>query len=216
MKLIVKKIFFTLVFALIACAVNAKTDTTTVSLDTYKQLTGEFKSCKAFSVDFDLSNMRYGSLTFNDFLVFCKGSYNYEPEFINILFKKWEETFYSQPQFVRPNEATTPFRIHIKVTDINERAGMKATALVTYKDSINYSLINLSVENGRWNSFDKLLMEKAEDQVKFLNKGLKAKEPNLIIKDKVQIKKAANAEIEKMKERERQKWADHMYYQDQY
>lgn len=59
-------------------------------------------------------------------------------------------------------------------------------------------------------------MEKAEDQVKLLNKGLKAKEPNLIIKDKVQIKKAKNAEIEKMKEKERQKWADHMYYQDQY
>ena len=149
MKLIVKKIFFTLVFALIACAVNAKTDTTTVSLDTYKQLTGEFKSCKAFSVDFDLSNIKYGNLTFNDFLVFCKGSYNYEPEFINILFKKWEETFYSQPQFVRPSEAATPFRIHIKVTNINERAGMEASAMVTYKDSINYSHINLSVENGR-------------------------------------------------------------------
>ena len=216
MKFFLKKIFFISFLALIAFTANAKTDTTTVSLETYKQLTGEFKSCKAFSVDFDLSNMRYGNLTFNDFLVFCKGSFNYEPEFINILFKKWEETFYSQPQFVRPSEAATPFRIHIKVTNINERAGMEASAMVTYKDSINYSHINLSVENGRWNSFDKLLMEKAEDQVKLLNKGLKAKEPNLIIKDKVQIKKAKNAEIEKMKEKERQKWADHMYYQDQY
>ena len=216
MKFFLKKIFFISFLALIAFTANAKTDTTTVSLETYKQLTGEFKSCKAFSVDFDLSNIKYGNLTFNDFLVFCKGSYNYEPEFINILFKKWEETFYSQPQFVRPSEAATPFRIHIKVTNINERAGMEASAMVTYKDSINYSLINLSVENGRWNSFDKLLMEKAEDQVKLLNKGLKAKEPNLIIKDKVQIKKAKNAEIEKMKEKERQKWADHMYYQDQY
>lgn len=216
MKFFLKKIFFISFLALIAFTANAKTDTTTVSLETYKQLTGEFKSCKAFSVDFDLSNIKYGNLTFNDFLVFCKGSYNYEPEFINILFKKWEETFYSQPQFVRPSEAATPFRIHIKVTNINERAGMEASAMVTYKDSINYSHINLSVENGRWNSFDKLLMEKAEDQVKLLNKGLKAKEPNLIIKDKVQIKKAKNAEIEKMKEKERQKWADHMYYQDQY
>ena len=216
MKFFLKKIFIISFLALIAFTANAKTDTTTVSLETYKQLTGEFKSCKAFSVDFDLSNIKYGNLTFNDFLVFCKGSYNYEPEFINILFKKWEETFYSQPQFVRPSEAATPFRIHIKVTNINERAGMEASAMVTYKDSINYSHINLSVENGRWNSFDKLLMEKAEDQVKLLNKGLKAKEPNLIIKDKVQIKKAKNAEIEKMKEKERQKWADHMYYQDQY
>ena len=225
MKLIVKKIFFTLVFALIACAVNAKTDTTTVSLDTYKQLTTEFKNSTAFSVDFDLSNMRYGNLTFNDFLVFCKGSFNYEPEFINISFKKWEETFYSQPQFIRPSETATPFRIHIKVTNINERAGMEATAMVTYKDSINYSLINLSVENGRWNTFDKLLMEKAEDQVKLLNKGLKAKEPNLIITDKtaqktkakkVKVKRTKEEEIELMKERERQKWADHMYYQDQY
>ncbi len=225
MKLFVKKIFFTLFLSLIVFTANAKTDTTTVSLGTYNRLTGEFKNCTAFSVDFDLSNMRYGSLTFNDFLVFCKGSYNYEPEFINILFKKWEETFYSQPQFVRPSEAATTFRIHIKVTDINERAGMKATAMVTYKDSINYSLINLSVENGRWNSFDKLLMEKAEDQVKILNKGLKAKEPNLIIKDKdakkaktkkAKVKRTKQEEIELMKERERQKWADHMYYQDQY
>ncbi len=225
MKLFVKKIFFTLFLALIAFAANAKSDTTIVSLDTYNRLTGEFKNCTAFSVDFDLNNMSYGSLTFNDFLIFCKGSYNYEPEFINILFKKWEETFYSQPQFVRPNEATTPFRIHIKVTDINERAGMKATALVTYKDSINYSLINLSVENGRWNTFDKLLMEKAEDQVKLLKKGLKTTAPNLIIKDKdakkaktkkAKVKRTKQEEIELMKERERQKWADHMYYQDQY
>ena len=149
MKFFLKKIFFISFLALIAFTANAKTDTTTVSLETYKQLTGEFKSCKAFSVDFDLSNIKYGNLTFNDFLVFCKGSYNYEPEFINILFKKWEETFYSQPQFVRPSEAATPFRIHIKVTNINERAGMEGSGMVTYKDSINYSHINLSVENGR-------------------------------------------------------------------
>lgn len=213
MKFFLKKIFFISFLALIAFTANAKTDTTTVSLETYKQLTGEFKSCKAFSVDFDLSNMRYGSLTFNDFLVFCKGTYGYDPEYIDVLFKKWECEFYKDQKFVRPEEAITPFKIHVKLTDINERAGMKATAVVTYKDSIDYSFIDLSVGNGRWNTFGKLLLEKAKEQVNKLKTALNSKKPYLLSKDKASeeaIKQEIkNKKSERKREKEKQKWAEY-------
>ena len=48
MKFFLKKIFFISFLALIAFTANAKTDTTTVSLETYKQLTVNLKAAKHF------------------------------------------------------------------------------------------------------------------------------------------------------------------------
>lgn len=160
-----------------------------------------------------MSNATYGDLTHDEFITYCKGTYGYDPEYIDVLFKKWECEFYKDQKFVRPEEAITPFKIHVKLTDINESAGMKATAVVTYKDSIDYSFIDLSVGNGRWNTFGKLLLEKAKEQVSKLKTALNSKKPYLLSKDKASeeaIKQEIkNKKSERKREKEKQKWAEY-------
>ena len=212
MNVSLKKAIILSVMVLVFCTAKAQ-DKNAVSIETYERLTAEFKRCNAFVIDFDMSNATYGDLTHDEFITYCKGTYGYDPEYIDVLFKKWECEFYKDPKFVRPKEAVTPFKIHIKISDINELAGMKATAVVTYKDSIDYSFIDLSVGNGRWNTFGKLLLEKAKEQVSKLKTALNSKKPYLLSKDKASeeaIKQEIkNKKSERKREKEKEKWAEY-------
>lgn len=212
MNVSLKKAIILSVMALVFCTAKAQ-DKSAVSIETYEKLTAELKKCNTFVVDFDTSNMTYGDLTHDEFITYCKGTYGYDPDYIDILFKKWKGEFYKDPKFMRPEDAATPFRIHVTLADINELAGMKATAVVTYKDSIDYSFIDLSVGNGRWNTFGKLLLEKAEEQVSKLKAALNSKKPYLFCKDKAS-EEAIKQEIKNNKserkiEKEKQKWAEY-------
>ena len=210
MNVSLKKAIILSVMVLVFCTAKAQ-DKSAVSIETYERLTAELKNCNTFVVDFDTSNMTYGDLTHDEFITYCKGTYGYDPEYIDVLFKKWKGEFYKDPKFVRPKEAVTPFKIHIKISDINELAGMKAIAVVTYKDSIDYSFIDLSVGNGRWNTFGKLLLEKAKEQVNKLKTTLNSAKPYLLCKDKASeeaIKQEIkNKKSERKREKEKQKWA---------
>ena len=107
MNVSLKKAIILSVMALLFCTAKAQ-DKSAVSIETYERLTAEFKRCNALVIDFDMSNATYGDLTHDEFITYCKGTYGYDPEYIDVSFKKWECEFYKDQKFVRPEEAITP------------------------------------------------------------------------------------------------------------
>lgn len=68
---------------------------------------------------------------------------------------------------------TAPFIAHVIINKVERNAAIEAQALIVYNDSIPFSLINLSVEAGRWNKFSVLWRENAEKMARMLKNKIK-------------------------------------------
>lgn len=138
---------------------------------TLKDIKKEFKHQKEFALDVDLSHTSFSGLSYEDFIEYLAGKNNVSPLFMKAVINKYKASFYvtsKEYRFVEDKSNTIPYRIHIRVENINEQAGVAAKAFISYKDSVDFAYFDLSVKDGRWNSFDVLLSENAEKQRSYL------------------------------------------------
>lgn len=68
---------------------------------------------------------------------------------------------------------TAPFIAHVVINKVERNAAIEAQALIVYNDSVPFSLINLSVEAGRWNKFSVLWRENVEKMARMLKNKIK-------------------------------------------
>lgn len=142
---------------------------------TLRQINRDFIKQRTFAFDVDLSKATYSGLSLDKFKEFMTYKGLGTPEYIDIALEKYKNAFYvtkKRLSFVRDTENKYPYKINIKVTNITEKAGIVAEAVISYKDSIDFATINLNVDDGRWNTFDVLLAENAEEQLKLLVNSL--------------------------------------------
>lgn len=161
-----------LVFAAFFMCIGASYSQTT---KTNEEIKAEFLKQREFALDVDLSNTVYSGMNYDEFAEYMEIKENMPQKFLKAALSKYKVSFYSNTKkykFVNDKNKEIPFRIHIKVENISEKAGIQATAIITYNDSVDIASIDLPVEDGRWNSFDVLLEENAQKQLKELNSAL--------------------------------------------
>ena len=113
----------------------------------------------------DMDSTTYCHNTYDKFAAWAERKFNYDSFYVHSLMERYKSMFYANnTYFVRANESQTHFSIRVKVRSINENAGVNATAFICYKGIKDFAIIEVSVEDGRWNSFDNLLLENAEKQ----------------------------------------------------
>lgn len=165
-----KKLFVVLFLLLAVCSGFSQ------GSKTFNELKKEFRKQKVFALDVDLSKTQYSGLSLEDFKEYVAEKNGTKPILVKVALSKYKSSFYMSSKkykFVNDSTNTIPYRIHIKVESINENAGIVAKAIVSYKDSMDIASFDLSVKDGRWNTFDVLLKENAEKQLKLLNGTLK-------------------------------------------
>ncbi len=144
---------------------------------TLKQIKKNFLKQKEFAIDVDLSTTSFSGLSCEDFIEYVAGKNDISPSFVNAAINKYKTSFFQTVKgyrFVEDKANTVPYKIHIRVESLNEQAGIVAKAFISYKDSVDFAYIDLSVKDGRWNSFDVLLNENAEKQRIYLLKTLRS------------------------------------------
>lgn len=168
-----KKLFFVFV-ALFTCVGMSYSQVE----KTNKEIKKEFLRQREFALDVDLSNTVFAGMNSDDFVAYMSMKENITKEALQIVLNKYKSSFYvgnTKYKFVDDKNGDMPYRIHIKVKSISEKAGIKANAIVTYKDSVDIASIDLPVEDGRWNTFAVLLEENAEKQCRELDVALRRK-----------------------------------------
>lgn len=146
---------------------------------TNKEIKKGFKKQREFALDVDLSNTIYSGMNYEDFAKYMNIEENIPPKELQNVLNKYKYSFYSNNmkyKYVCDNTGSMAYRIHIKVLSISEKAGIQATAIITYKDVVDIASLDLSVNDGRWNKFAKLLEENQEKQRENLDKLLRVKD----------------------------------------
>lgn len=165
-----KRLFVAMVSLFAVCSVYPQTG------KTFNELKKEFRKQKVFALDVDLSKTQYSGLSFDDFKEYVAEKNGTKSILVKVALNKYKSSFYMPSKyykFVNDSTNTIPYRIHLNVESINENAGIVAKAIVSYKDSVDIASIDLSVKDGRWNTFDVLMEENAQKQLKLLIGTLK-------------------------------------------
>lgn len=149
----------------IAIASSLCLEAQTFSSKDIKMMKKDFIAARNFSLSIDMDSTMYCHNTYDKFVAWVERTLNYDSFYVHSLIERYKSTFYANnTYFVREGEKQTTFSIKLKVRSVNENAGVNATAFISYQDSLNFAVVDVSIENGRWNSFDNLLLENAEKQ----------------------------------------------------
>lgn len=164
-----KRLIFVLISLFVALAAYSQNE------ETFKSLKKKFKKQRVFVLDLDLSDVKYGTMPYERFKERVSIKDDIDPLLVDMSIEDYEKSFYCTYKgltFVKKPSAEIPFSIHVKVDEISSKAAIKAKALITYNDSLDFAEIDLDVEEGKWNSFDVLLKENQEEQLKKLCNSL--------------------------------------------
>lgn len=154
-----------LLLTFIAIALSLCLGAQTFSSRDIKMMKKDFIAARSFSLSIDMDSTVYCHNTYDRFLAWAERTLNYDSFYVHSLIERYKSMFYADnTYFVRAGETQTPFSIKLKVRSVNESAGVNATAFISYKDNLDFAVVDVSIENGRWNSFDNLLLENAEKQ----------------------------------------------------
>ena len=182
------KKFLLLFAALFVCVVASYSQAD----KTNKDIKAEFEKQREFAIDVDLSKTLYDGMNYEEFAKYMQTYENVPPELLNVAMKRYKASFYTEAKdykLCRDESGEMPYRMHIRVGSISSKAGIKAEAVITYKDEVEIGSINLSIKDGRWNTFPKLLEENAEEQLEELVKAMKYKDlQNYYLQGKAKFK----------------------------
>ncbi len=151
---------------------------TTLDKATYKSIREQFRKSKEYALFFHYDKCTFAGLEykqFERFLHYNVSEASVDSCYLSNLLKRYEACFYKYKDvsnFVKGNARATTFTIHITIDDISENAGIKAKALLMYHDSIPVARFDVSMEDGRWNTFPILLLENGTEQALKLAKSL--------------------------------------------
>lgn len=164
---------FLIIIALCGLAITGHAQTQQkVSPELRKTIVKLLRKTVSMPVVFDMSETFFCKMTREEFAAANGGPTGISITYLDAVLRKYENVFCNQRvsrMWLSPvSECKEGLALRITVSEITEKGGVTATATLVYDDSIVIAHGDLSVEDGRWNSFDKLLLENAQKQFKRL------------------------------------------------
>ena len=164
---------------------------TTVKLKEYQKILKNFQKKDAVQLALHYDNCKWRGMSqqeFND--TFAPEEMGYDDKnYTKRLLLNFNDIMQQESGLKVGN--TAPFIAHVIVNKVEMNAAIEAQALIVYNDSIPFSLINLSVEAGRWNKFSVLWRENVEKMAHMLKNKIKGirnpygmEEGDLLIEEK--------------------------------
>ena len=136
----------------------------------------EFANATDYSLKFDWSQTNYNGMDSVDFVQYYAAKFNMDPKNLAIVLDYIPQRLTSAIGKKFGKKASITFNgnsrycILIELTEITEKAGLKAK-VTRYVDSpSNGEVFYVKVSDGRWNSFDELLEENIEELAKKIAK----------------------------------------------
>lgn len=149
------------------------------STDWDKATRKQFVKGKDYNIEFDMRHTSYCGLDSIEFVEYYSAKNNMTPENFAIILRLYKSQFVSKfnkcskkkkINYPTQNPATNS-NIYIKIIEITEKAGIKAEVTLYTDDISQGKQFSLNVNDGRWNTFDELLKENAEElAVKLYNR----------------------------------------------
>lgn len=164
---------------------------TTVKLKEYQKILKEFQKKDAVQLALHYDNCKWRGMSIQEFNdTFAPEEMGYDDKnYTKRLLLNFDDIMQQESGLKIGN--TAPFIAHVVINKVERNAAIEAQALIVYNDSIPFSLINLSVEAGRWNKFSVLWRENAEKMARMLKNKIKGirnpygmEESDLLIEEK--------------------------------
>lgn len=146
---------------------------TTVKLKEYQKILKEFQKKDAVQLALHYDNCKWRGMSIQEF------NDTFGPEEMGYDDKSYTKRLLLNFNDIMQQESglkvgnTAPFIAHVVINKVEMNAAIEAQALIVYNDSIPFSLINLSVEAGRWNKFSVLWRENVEKMARMLKNKIK-------------------------------------------
>lgn len=146
---------------------------TTVKLKEYQNILKEFQKKDAVKLALHYGNCKWRGMSIQEFNdTFAPEEMGYDDKnYTKRLLLNFTDIMQKESGLKVGN--TAPFIVHIVVNKVEQNAAIDAQGLIVYNDTIPFSLINLSVEAGRWNKFSVLWRENVEKMARVLKKKIK-------------------------------------------
>lgn len=145
----------------------------TISIEQYNKMLKDFKSKDAMQIAFHYNDCKWRGMSIQEFNdMFAPEEMGYDDKnYTKRLLFNFNDIMQKESGLKVGN--TAPFIVHIVVNKVEQDAAIDAQGLIVYNDTIPFSLINLSVEAGRWNKFSVLWRENVEKMARVLKKKIK-------------------------------------------
>lgn len=170
-------LFFSFLFACMAKAqmVDDWTmpDTLThTSIDSkqYSEILRAFNEKNAIQMVYHYGNCKWRGMNLQDFNdTFAPEEMGYDDKnYMKRLLLNFNDIMQQKSGLTVGN--TAPFIAHVVINKVEMNAAIDAKALIIYKDSLPFALIDLNVDAGRWNKFSVLWRENTEKMAHILKK----------------------------------------------
>lgn len=164
---------------------------TTVKLKEYQKILKAFQKKDAVQLALHYDNCKWRGMSIQEFNdTFAPEEMGYDDKnYTKRLLLNFDDIMQQESGLKVGN--TAPFIAHVIVNKVEMNAAIEAQALIVYNDSIPFSLINLSIEAGRWNKFSVLWRENVEKMAHMLKNKIKGirnpygmEEGDLLIEEK--------------------------------
>lgn len=149
--------------------------TTTVDKTEYNAIMRGFMRTRTMWVGFDYTNAMFCDLTRDDCIADGAPDVGLKPKALDGLLQRYQQQLYRKIYdltFVDPEVQKPDYGIIIAVKFISDKGGIDARAYIVYREQLCIASFNVDIDDGRWNTMPRLLVENGEKQAKLLHNNI--------------------------------------------
>ena len=147
-------------FVILFCSVSTNAQNWT------KEIAKNFLKEKQVAINVDLSDATILDVSLKDYPEYFSGKYSSNEKYANLILDKFRNrfrtSFYKYLKKNEISESEAKFTLVFKFTSITERGGFSGVYHVVTQGNCSEE-ISFDQKDGRWNDFETLLMENAEE-----------------------------------------------------